>query len=122
MTSWVALCNGVGVEIYDLHFYCHNVCPLTIGELQYNAQSPDEGALVGATKTFGYVFKVSTQSNPVAIDCLYGFCVTSICASQCVGVQLHILTLLLIICRVVLHLASRCITCTLTKRCVDKIY
>ena len=32
---------------------------LPTGELQYNAQSPDEAALVGAAKNFGFVFKVS---------------------------------------------------------------
>ena len=31
---------------------------LFAGTLQYNAQSPDEAALVAAAKNFGYVFKV----------------------------------------------------------------
>ena len=30
----------------------------TIGTLSYNAQSPDEAALVSAARNFGYVFKV----------------------------------------------------------------
>ena len=31
---------------------------MCIGSLTYNAQSPDEAALVSAAKNFGYVFKV----------------------------------------------------------------
>jgi len=33
----------------------YGVC---IGELEYQAQSPDEGALVGAARNFGFVFRV----------------------------------------------------------------
>ena len=33
---------------------------LYAGKLEYQAQSPDEGALVSAAKNFGYAFKVST--------------------------------------------------------------
>ena len=29
------------------------------GKLEYQAQSPDEAALVGAARNFGFVFKVS---------------------------------------------------------------
>ena len=29
-----------------------------IGELEYQAQSPDEGALVNAARNFGFVFRV----------------------------------------------------------------
>ena len=32
---------------------------LSTGQLVYNAQSPDEAALVSAAKNFGFVFKVS---------------------------------------------------------------
>jgi magnesium-transporting ATPase (P-type) len=31
---------------------------LFIGKLEYQAQSPDEGALVSAARNFGFVFKV----------------------------------------------------------------
>lgn len=31
------------------------------GELEYQAQSPDEAALVSAARNFGFVFKVSTE-------------------------------------------------------------
>jgi magnesium-transporting ATPase (P-type) len=33
------------------------------GVLEYQAQSPDEGALVSAARNFGFVFRVSTSSN-----------------------------------------------------------
>lgn len=37
---------------------CHTVLPAEEdGKLVYNAQSPDEAALVAAAKNFGYVFK-----------------------------------------------------------------
>jgi len=32
------------------------------GVLEYQAQSPDEAALVGATRNFGFVFKVCKNS------------------------------------------------------------
>ena len=35
------------------------------GKLEYQAQSPDEGALVSAAKNFGYAFKVSTCGTGV---------------------------------------------------------
>ena len=34
------------------------------GTLVYNAQSPDEAALVNAARNFGYVFKVCTVTAP----------------------------------------------------------
>ena len=30
-----------------------------VGKLEYQAQSPDEGALVSAARNFGFVFKVN---------------------------------------------------------------
>ncbi|KAL5481606.1 hypothetical protein EMCRGX_G021801 [Ephydatia muelleri] len=51
-------------EFFRLLSLCHTVMSKEDkGELQYNAQSPDEGALVGATKNFGYVFKGRTPSS-----------------------------------------------------------
>ncbi len=43
------VCNAISVYI-----------PVGVGTLQYNAQSPDEAALVAAAKNFGYVFKVQS--------------------------------------------------------------
>eukprot|EP00731_Ephydatia_muelleri_P016102 Em0009g526a len=48
-------------EFFRILSLCHTVIPNEEdGELQYNAQSPDEAALVGAAKNFGFVFKVRT--------------------------------------------------------------
>lgn len=38
--------------------YCVTIVPY-LGTLVYNAQSPDEAALVSAARNFGYVFVVS---------------------------------------------------------------
>ena len=46
-------------EFFTLLSVCHTVLPsMETGTLEYNAQSPDEAALVAAAKNFGYVFKV----------------------------------------------------------------
>ncbi|XP_050400643.1 phospholipid-transporting ATPase ID isoform X2 [Patella vulgata] len=44
---------------------CHTVMPETKkdGRLEYQAQSPDEGALVSAARNFGFVFKSRTPST-----------------------------------------------------------
>eukprot|EP00124_Ichthyophonus_hoferi_P000614 Ihof_evm7s24 gene=Ihof_evmTU7s24 len=44
---------------------CHTVQAEALegGKLKYNAQSPDESALVGAAKNFGYVFKSRNLDN-----------------------------------------------------------
>ena len=39
---------------------------MSTGTLQYNAQSPDEAALVAAAKNFGYVFKVRTDVSLIS--------------------------------------------------------
>ena len=36
-----------------------SVCPSSLGDLEYQAQSPDEAALVTAARNFGFVFLVS---------------------------------------------------------------
>ena len=41
------------------------------GTLQYNAQSPDEAALVTAAKNFGYVFKVRTITKFIRIPSVH---------------------------------------------------
>ena len=41
------------------------------GTLQYNAQSPDEAALVTAAKNFGYVFKVHTITKFILIPSVH---------------------------------------------------
>jgi len=38
---------------------CHLYVVINIGCLEYQAQSPDEGALVSAARNFGFVFKVT---------------------------------------------------------------
>lgn len=50
------------VELFfTLLALCHTVMPETKdGKLEYQAQSPDEGALVSAARNFGYVFKSRT--------------------------------------------------------------
>lgn len=42
----------------------------TDGVLEYQAQSPDEGALVSAARNFGFVFKVG-GIKPLTITCSY---------------------------------------------------
>ena len=46
--------------IFEFSCTCVYVCctHTYIGTLEYNAQSPDEAALVAAAKNFGFVFKV----------------------------------------------------------------
>ena len=51
---------------------CHTVLPsMETGTLQYNAQSPDEAALVTAAKNFGYVFKVRTITKFILIPSVH---------------------------------------------------
>ena len=38
------------------------------GTLSYNAQSPDEAALVSAARNFGYVFRVSSVLHMMCSD------------------------------------------------------
>jgi len=48
-------------EFFKLLCLCHTVLPsMETGILTYNAQSPDEAALVSAARNFGYVFKART--------------------------------------------------------------
>ncbi|XP_014676804.1 PREDICTED: phospholipid-transporting ATPase ID-like [Priapulus caudatus] len=43
---------------------CHTVMPeIKDGKLEYQAQSPDEAALVGAARNFGFVFKSRTPTT-----------------------------------------------------------
>lgn len=49
---------------------CHTVMPENKnGKLEYQAQSPDEAALVSAARNFGFVFKTRTP-NTIAIEVL----------------------------------------------------
>ena len=51
-------------EFFKLLSLCHTVLPAMEGEkLIYNAQSPDEAALVKAAKNFGYVFLKRSPFN-----------------------------------------------------------
>uniref|UniRef100_A0A2S2QFH4 Phospholipid-transporting ATPase n=1 Tax=Sipha flava TaxID=143950 RepID=A0A2S2QFH4_9HEMI len=65
--------NADGSENLALTFFkvlalCHTVMPSwKNGELKYQAQSPDESALVSAARNFGVVFKERTP-NTVTID------------------------------------------------------
>ena len=51
---------GIRIENFAFTSLCE-------GKLEYNAQSPDEAALVNAARNFGYVFKVCTR-------CLFWLC------------------------------------------------
>ena len=47
-------------QFFRLLALCHTVMPeVKDGVLEYQAQSPDENALVSAARNFGFVFKVS---------------------------------------------------------------
>ena len=47
-------------EFFRCLALCHTVMPdEKNGQLIYQAQSPDEGALVSAARNFGFVFRVS---------------------------------------------------------------
>ncbi|XP_066491522.1 probable phospholipid-transporting ATPase IM [Tiliqua scincoides] len=52
-------------EFFRLLSLCHTVMPeeKTPGELIYQAQSPDEGALVTAARNFGFIFKSRTPET-----------------------------------------------------------
>ncbi|XP_061409847.1 phospholipid-transporting ATPase ID-like isoform X1 [Lethenteron reissneri] len=52
-------------EFFRLLALCHTVMPeeKTEGELAYQAQSPDEGALVTAARNFGFVFRSRTPET-----------------------------------------------------------
>lgn len=56
-------------QFYKLLALCHTVMPETTddGKLEYQAQSPDEGALVSAARNFGFVFKSRTP-NTITIE------------------------------------------------------
>ena len=51
-----SFCFGI-TPAHAMSTYMH-VLLFPTGSLTYNAQSPDEAALVAAAKNFGYVFKV----------------------------------------------------------------
>lgn len=49
---------------FSLLALCHTVMPEEKdGKIIYQAQSPDENALVSAARTFGYVFDVMTDRS-----------------------------------------------------------
>lgn len=51
-------------EFFRLLALCHTVMPdEKNGKLEYQAQSPDEGALVSAARNFGFVFKARTPDS-----------------------------------------------------------
>jgi phospholipid-translocating ATPase len=51
-------------NFFALLSLCHTVMPEEKdGKLAYQAQSPDENALVSAARTFGFVFLVSFERN-----------------------------------------------------------
>ncbi len=51
-------------EFFRLLAVCHTVMPEEkTGKLEYQAQSPDEGALVSAARNFGFVFKARTPDS-----------------------------------------------------------
>ncbi|KAL4227660.1 Phospholipid-transporting ATPase ID [Mactra antiquata] len=57
-------------DFFKLLCLCHTVMPEEKdGKLEYQAQSPDEGALVSAARNFGFVFKSRTP-NTITIEIL----------------------------------------------------
>ena len=52
----MCVCVCVCVCVYAHVGHC--LLQIIVGTLSYNAQSPDEAALVSAARNFGYVFKV----------------------------------------------------------------
>lgn len=51
-------------NFFRLLALCHTVMPdQKEGKLEYQAQSPDEAALVSAARNFGFVFKSRTPSS-----------------------------------------------------------
>ncbi|RXG67747.1 Phospholipid-transporting ATPase ID [Armadillidium vulgare] len=56
------------VTFFKLLSLCHTVMPeIKKGKLEYQAQSPDEGALVSAARNFGFVF-LSRTPNSITIS------------------------------------------------------
>ncbi|MBN3296332.1 AT8B2 ATPase, partial [Amia calva] len=57
-------------EFFRLLALCHTVMPeeKNEGELVYQAQSPDEGALVTAARNFGFVFRARTPETIVVYE------------------------------------------------------
>jgi magnesium-transporting ATPase (P-type) len=70
-------------NFFRLLALCHTVMPEEKnGRLEYQAQSPDEAALVSAARNFGFVFKSRTP-NSISIEvmgrlevrsCAFDFC------------------------------------------------
>ncbi|OWF34874.1 phospholipid-transporting ATPase ID [Mizuhopecten yessoensis] len=56
--------NPLAHRFFYILALCHTVMPeMNDGVLEYQAQSPDEGALVGAARNFGFVFKSRTPQT-----------------------------------------------------------
>ncbi|XP_031433354.1 phospholipid-transporting ATPase ID [Clupea harengus] len=57
-------------NFFRLLALCHTVMPeeLNDGGLNYQAQSPDEGALVTAARNFGFVFRARTPESITAVE------------------------------------------------------
>jgi magnesium-transporting ATPase (P-type) len=53
----------IDVDISNVFYVISFSFGVIIGELIYQAQSPDEGALVNAARNFGFVFRVSSQCD-----------------------------------------------------------
>ncbi|XP_056288825.1 phospholipid-transporting ATPase ID-like [Pseudoliparis swirei] len=62
--------NPEARNFFRLLALCHTVMPeeKIEGELNYQAQSPDEGALVTAARNFGFVFRSRTPETITAIE------------------------------------------------------
>lgn len=55
-------------KFFRLLALCHTVMPEYVdGRLEYQAQSPDESALVSAARNFGFVFRSRTP-NSITIE------------------------------------------------------
>ena len=62
--------NNALIERFMLHLgICHTVvAEMKEGQIQYNASSPDELALVNAAKYFGYYFKGRDDENNIELS------------------------------------------------------
>ncbi|KAM9735524.1 phospholipid-transporting ATPase ID-like [Menidia menidia] len=62
--------NPEAQAFFRLLALCHTVMPeeKTEGELNYQAQSPDEGALVTAARNFGFVFRSRTPESITVME------------------------------------------------------
>lgn len=60
--------KGQQVKLKDTDRFMSCAPPTPPGELYYQAQSPDEGALVTAARNFGFVFRSRTPESIMVVE------------------------------------------------------